>query len=93
MQEAGQARDALDLMNSALGRIDEWTSQSVSIEREGIDFAELYNELRQETGPTDLPALHSRFLVSHARLAPRKPGRNDPRRCGSGKKYKRCCMP
>jgi preprotein translocase subunit SecA len=25
-------------------------------------------------------------------IAPYKPGRNDPCVCGSGKKYKKCCM-
>lgn len=93
LQEAGQARDALDLMNSALRRIDEWSSQSSSIERESIDFAQLYNELRNETGRSDLPALHSRFLARHPRFAPKRTGRNDPCPCGTGKKYKKCCMP
>ena len=93
LQEAGQAQEALDLMNAALQRIDEWTSQSIFIEQEGIDFAELYNDLRQETGRTYLPALHPRFIVGHAHLAPKKVGRNDPCPCGSGKKYKKCCMP
>lgn len=93
LQEAGQAHQALDLLSSALQRIDEWTSQSIFIEQEGIDFAELYNDLRQKTGRNYLPALHPRFIVGHANLAPKKPGRNDPCSCGSGKKYKKCCMP
>jgi predicted Zn-dependent protease len=93
LQEAGQAHDALELMSRALQRIDEWTSQSIFIEQVGIDFAELYNDLRQETGRTDLPALHPRFIVGHPHLTPKKVGRNDPCPCGSGKKYKKCCMP
>ncbi|MGB7990207.1 MAG: SEC-C metal-binding domain-containing protein [Candidatus Methylophosphatis roskildensis] len=93
LQEAGQAQEALDLLNSALQRIDEWTSQLILVEQECIDFAELYNDLRQETGRTYLPALHPGFITGHAHLAPRKVGRNDPCPCGSGKKYKKCCMP
>ena len=93
LQEAGQAHDALELMTSALQRIDEWTSQSIYIEQVGIEFAELYNDLRQQTGRSDLPALHPRFVVGHAHLTPKKVGRNDPCPCGSGKKYKKCCMP
>jgi len=93
LQEAGQAHDALELITSALQRIDEWTSQSIFIEQVGIDFAELYNDLRQQTGRSDLPALHPRFIVGHAHLTPKKVGRNDPCPCGSGKKYKKCCMP
>lgn len=92
LQQAGQAPEALDLLNSALQRIDEWKYQSVFIEKEGIDFAELYNELLNETGRTYLPALHPGFIVGHAHLAPRKTGRNDPCPCGSGKKYKKCCL-
>ncbi|MBK8121965.1 MAG: SEC-C domain-containing protein [Sulfuritalea sp.] len=92
LQEAGQAAEALDLLNSALKRIDEWTFQSIFIKQEGIDFAELYNELRHETGRTYLPALHPGFIVGHAHLAPKEAGRNDPCPCGSGKKYKKCCL-
>ena len=93
LQEAGQSRDALDLLDSALQRVSEWTSQSIYLEQEGLDFAELYNELRQKTGRTYLPALHPRFIAGHPNLAAVKVGRNDPCPCGSGKKYKKCCMP
>jgi tetratricopeptide (TPR) repeat protein len=93
LQDAGHAHQALDLLSSALQRIDEWTSQSIYIEKEGIDFADLYNDLRQETGRTHLSAMHPKFIVGHTNLVPRKPGRNDPCACGSGKKYKKCCMP
>lgn len=93
LQEAGQAEEALDLLKNALQRVGEWTTQSTSIRQEGIDFAELYNDLRQETGRTDLPALHPDFIAGHPGLAPKKAGRNDPCPCGSGKKFKKCCMP
>jgi tetratricopeptide (TPR) repeat protein len=92
LQYAGQAQEALCLLNDALQRQDEWTVQSISIKQAGVDFAELYNDLRQETGRTHLPALHPGFIAGVGHLARSKVGRNDPCPCGSGKKYKKCCM-
>lgn len=33
---------------------------------------------------------HPRIRIPH--MTDRKPGRNDPCPCGSGKKFKRCCI-
>jgi hypothetical protein len=93
LSDAGQAQEALDLLNSALERSDQWITQSTRLHQEGIDFALLYNDLRHETGRTNLPALHPGFIAGLAHLAPKNTGRNDPCPCGSGKKYKKCCMP
>ena len=50
-------------------------------------FARVYNEMRCRLGRTDRASLHASFLgVS------KKVGRNDPCPCGSGKKYKKCCL-
>jgi hypothetical protein len=51
------------------------------------DFVDLYNELRRQLNRHDLPALHPSALEP-----PAKVGRNDPCPCGSGKKYKKCCL-
>ena len=51
------------------------------------EFVGFYNALRQELRRIDLPALHISALEP-----PVKVGRNDPCPCGSGKKYKKCCM-
>jgi uncharacterized protein len=40
-------------------------------------------------GPAEPPVLPAQAKVAQAG---RKPGRNDPCPCGSGKKYKKCCM-
>jgi len=40
-------------------------------------------------GPAERPVLPAQAKVAQAG---RKPGRNDPCPCGSGKKYKKCCM-
>jgi tetratricopeptide (TPR) repeat protein len=50
-------------------------------------FAQLYNELLRSLGRTDRASLHASFLG-----ASKKVGRNDPCPCGSGKKYKKCCL-
>ena len=60
--------------------------------------------MRRETVemlPEIVPALHGHLLdlneenadstPSHVRQAP-KVGRNDPCPCGSGRKYKKCCL-
>jgi hypothetical protein len=44
-----------------------------------------------EDGDSDKPQLH-RAPSPRARASRRAPGRNDPCPCGSGKKYKRCCL-
>jgi tetratricopeptide (TPR) repeat protein len=50
-------------------------------------FANLYNEMLRSLGRTDRASLHAAFLG-----ASKKVGRNDPCPCGSGKKYKKCCL-
>ncbi len=51
------------------------------------DFVGLFNELRRQLNRHDLPALHPSALEPSAKI-----GRNDPCPCGSGKKYKKCCL-
>lgn len=48
------------------------------------DYAALYNEVMEKSGKRGV-ALHPGIF--HAKL-----GRNDPCPCGSGKKYKKCCL-
>ena len=49
-------------------------------------------ELRQGIFGSDLPLpLKANMLNDLKRIEQKKPGRNDPCPCGSGKKYKRCC--
>ena len=47
-----------------------------------------------ESHPVDVreKARQARQAYQAAALT-RKPGRNDPCPCGSGKKYKKCCLP
>lgn len=49
-------------------------------------------ELRQGILGMNIPSpLKSSMLTDLERIRQKKPGRNDPCPCGSGKKYKRCC--
>ncbi|MFL5289843.1 MAG: SEC-C metal-binding domain-containing protein [Rhodopila sp.] len=43
----------------------------------------------------DFPWPHAGSVQQHTLASPRsaKVGRNDPCPCGSGKKYKKCCLP
>jgi hypothetical protein len=50
-------------------------------------FTRFYNLLLSQLGRTDRARLHPSFLGAN-----KKVGRNDPCLCGSGKKYKKCCL-
>lgn len=58
-----------------------------------IQMGELdIGELRQGIIGSDIPAnWQTNMLEDLNRVEQKKPGRNDPCPCGSGKKYKRCC--
>ncbi|MFZ1101316.1 MAG: SEC-C metal-binding domain-containing protein [Hyphomicrobiaceae bacterium] len=99
-------QDALTLMTGVLGLLrDEDVPEEL---RAGSPFRELpparRAALRRETTemlPEIVPALHRHALdlneakaaaaAISVRQAP-KVGRNDPCPCGSGKKYKKCCI-
>jgi hypothetical protein len=86
----GEDGQAFELLDHALASRDRWrfflTDVSTPAQVAG-QFAGLYNDLRRRTGRTDRLSLHGSFLG-----ASRKVGRNDPCPCGSGKKYKKCCL-
>jgi tetratricopeptide (TPR) repeat protein len=86
----GDDAPAFELLDHALASKDHWrfflTDVSTPAQVAG-QFARLYNELRRQLGRADRLSLHGSFLG-----ASRKVGRNDPCPCGSGKKYKKCCL-
>ena len=92
LKEVDRAGEALTLLEEALKHAHQWTTHSSAIAQEGIDFAALYNGLRHHTGRTHIPALHPQFVAGLANLSSQKQNRNDPCACGSGKKFKKCCM-
>ena len=85
--EFNEKREAFDLLSLSLRHNANWQTLASHPAEKGWEFAQLFNQLRRDLGRSDLPALHPGFLGS----AP-KVGRNDPCSCGSGKKFKKCCM-
>jgi preprotein translocase subunit SecA len=86
----GEDERAFELLDQALEAKDRWRFFMVDAQGPGqlaAQFALLYNELRCRLRRVDWASLHGSFLG-----AGRKVGRNDPCPCGSGKKYKKCCL-
>lgn len=82
--------EAFELLDDALSRRTGWVFyDGAQADRRPFsrEFATRYNALRERTGRTDRPSLRNDFLS----VLP-KAGRNDPCPCGSGRKYKRCCL-
>ncbi|MDO8813695.1 MAG: SEC-C metal-binding domain-containing protein [Gallionella sp.] len=82
-----QKSDAFELLGNTLKQSANWQTIASHPAEKGWEFAQLFNQLRRDLGRNDLPALHPGFLG----VVP-KVGRNDPCPCGSGKKFKKCCI-
>ncbi len=65
--------------------ISTWHSYTNDIDDEEIIMADLYDDF-------DNLENYDEQLFSEPYKAPPKAGRNDPCPCGSGKKYKKCCL-
>jgi tetratricopeptide (TPR) repeat protein len=86
----GDEAAAFQLLDQALDSKPNWRfflTDVASPAQLTAQFANLYNELLRRLGRTDRASLHASFLG-----APKKVGRNDLCPCGSGKKYKKCCL-
>ena len=85
----GSAREALDLLSDLQENEAKWRFfrvDEVSPRTLRGEFARLRRRLRSALGE---PVSAADFLGSEGR---RKTGRNEPCPCGSGEKYKKCCM-
>jgi tetratricopeptide (TPR) repeat protein len=82
-----QESAALYLMNTALESRADWQILGFQVNDKVSEFAKLFNQLRVSTGREDLAALHPQFFKPYTKV-----GRNDPCPCGSGRKFKKCCM-
>ena len=87
LAENNQESAALEFMNTALKNRSQWQTLGFQVNDKATSFATLFNQLRGSTGRLDIAALHPQFFKPAA-----KAGRNDPCPCGSGKKFKKCCM-
>jgi tetratricopeptide (TPR) repeat protein len=86
LMRLGEMEQALTQLQAALACPGAWERYTPNGPG-NRDFVDLYNELRRQLNRHDLPALHPSALEP-----PAKVGRNDPCPCGSGKKYKKCCL-
>ena len=90
MAVQGDNEDAFQLLDQALESKERWRfflTDVMSVAQLTAHFARLYNELLGRLGRSDRPRLHASFFGTS-----KKVGRNDPCPCGSGKKYKKCCL-
>jgi tetratricopeptide (TPR) repeat protein len=85
--ESNEKSEAFELLSNTLKQCADWQTITSHPAEKGWEFAQLFNQLRRDLWRYDLPALHPGFLG----VAP-KAERNDPCPCGSGKKFKKCCM-
>jgi tetratricopeptide (TPR) repeat protein len=86
----GDKEEALQLLDQALESKEHWLfflTDVASPAQLTAHFARLYNELLGRLGKIDCARLHASFLGTS-----KKVGRNEPCPCGSGKKYKKCCL-
>ena len=86
----GNGEQAFELLDQALASKHRWHFLLADVAKPAeiaAQFALLYNDLLRRLGRTDRGNLPASFFA-----ASKKPGRNDPCPCGSGKKYKKCCL-
>jgi len=70
-------------------RIEELTAKKEQLERELEEAKKEFKRLKEEVEKRGVDT--SEFSISKQKDTP-KVGRNEPCPCGSGKKYKKCCM-
>ncbi|MCL5286272.1 MAG: SEC-C metal-binding domain-containing protein [Nitrospirae bacterium] len=91
LKKLGRLREAFEFASRAFSDRSRWESVASNPDNEFKhykDFEELYNGLADDLGLSSVPRIH----VERKGPSPSKTGRNDPCPCGSGKKYKKCCL-
>ena len=89
LNQMGDFEECFNCLKQGLAYRDSWTFhrlQNMTPTQFGASYAEFYNDMGRILGKKEAPAMHPSFLSK------RKVGRNDPCPCGSGKKYKKCCL-
>ena len=86
----GKDAEAFELLDQSLASKDRWRFFLTDVAPPAPiaeQFANFYNHLLSQLGRPGRARLHPSFLGQS-----KKVGRNDPCPCGSGKKYKKCCL-
>ncbi len=96
LDRQGKSSAAMELLQEALAYQSHWKFYRLldkpSPAKYAADFSRFYNLLRDKLQLTHIPPLSSSFLGNVENLNISKMGRNDTCHCGSGKKYKKCCL-
>ncbi len=90
LADTDNKKDAYNMVRGLLDKKDAWKFfrlDEMPTSLLSSEFAKLHNELVRDLGVQNKPLLHERFMGSS-----KKVGRNDPCPCGSGKKFKKCCL-
>lgn len=90
LAEGGKNEESFRILDDMLKRKEEWRfflSRDTSPAEVCKDFSTFYNKIRQTPEIENVPALLPSFFGLKE-----KTGRNDPCPCGSGKKFKKCCL-
>jgi len=85
--DSGHQTEALDLLEAARKDSNRWQTLPERSSAARVEFARMYHDLRREFGLDNGTTAVSQVVAQAPRV-----GRNDPCPCGSGKKYKKCCM-
>jgi len=91
MSDTGNPETAFEMLCVMRDDKDQWRyfrEDELTHKMIADEFLDLYRTLRKQLDHNDQPVL----LPSFFKQAKRKVGRNDPCPCGSGKKYKKCCL-
>jgi tetratricopeptide (TPR) repeat protein len=91
LRKRGMEQEAFALAQDALENRSRWMFVSPSMKTRHQEFEDLYNELISSLD-LDLPEIRLVAQALPSSLGWNKVGRNDPCPCGSGKKYKKCCL-
>lgn len=94
LKEDSRYLEAFEVLDRTLEHRKQWKFcrlRSITEQQFHHAFADLYNDLRSFLKIKDKPALHYTFAETPTKKS-RKIGRNEPCPCGSGKKYKKCCL-
>lgn len=83
----GRVEEAFELLSRCVADRAQWKLGTASAVDAAEELAARYNLLLVVLGHRDIPP-----LALQLEPIPAKVGRNDPCPCGSGKKYKKCCL-
>jgi tetratricopeptide (TPR) repeat protein len=90
MADAGEQHRTFDKLCELLEGKSRWRffrTDELPPKRLAEDFVQLFNKLHAQLGVRDRAVLLASTMEGAAKV-----GRNDPCPCGSGKKYKKCCL-